>query len=129
MANFARIPGDLTVVNSKALFGLTKRQLIGVLLGMTVGLPVFFLIKKHSDITTASFGAFIVAGPALASGFIRINGLSFDEYIKILIKAKVTPSIRVYKTENAWEYFEKLKLREGKNGKKNRKESKAKKKK
>lgn len=79
--------------------------------------------------TTASFGAFIVAGPALASGFIRINGLSFDEYIKILIKAKVTPSIRVYKTENAWEYFEKIKLREGKNGKKNRKESKAKKKK
>lgn len=121
MANYAKIPGDLVSVKSKSFFGLTKRQLIGVTLGLIVGLPVFFGIKKSADITVAGFISFLISGPFFASGFFNIQGMPLAKYLKYVLKNKCTPKIRVYKTKNEWEIKNINNKRGEKNGEKRNK--------
>ena len=42
---YVNVPKDLTKVKTKALFNLTKRQLICFGSGALIGVPLFFLLK------------------------------------------------------------------------------------
>ena len=46
---YVNVPKDLTKIKSKVLFNLTKRQLICFGLAALMGVPLFFLLRRHRD--------------------------------------------------------------------------------
>ena len=51
---YVTIPKDLSKVQSKVLFGLTKRQVICFGAAAIIGVPLFFLTKGALGTTTAA---------------------------------------------------------------------------
>ena len=51
---YVTIPKDLSRVQSKVLFGLTKRQVICFGAAAIIGVPLFFLTKEALGTTTAA---------------------------------------------------------------------------
>ena len=51
---YVTIPKDLSRIQSKVLFGLTKRQVICFGAAALVGVPLFFLAKASLGTTTAA---------------------------------------------------------------------------
>ena len=54
MIAYVTIPKDLSRVQSKVLFGLTKRQVICFGAAALIGVPLFFLAKGALGTTTAA---------------------------------------------------------------------------
>ena len=51
---YVPVPKDLNAVKTKVLLNLTKRQLICFGAGAALGVPLFFLLKAHTGISTAA---------------------------------------------------------------------------
>ena len=105
---YVTIPKDLSRVQSKVLFGLTKRQVICFGAAAIIGVPLFFLTKGALGTTTAALCMILV----IQNKFLR-------------------PKVRIYQTNNLYsalvrqyELEQEVKKIAGKNGK-TRKNSKA----
>ena len=57
---YVTIPKDLSRIQSKVLFGLTKRQVICFGAAALVGVPLFFLAKSSLGTTTAALCIILV---------------------------------------------------------------------
>ena len=51
---YVPVPKDLTKVKTKVMFNLTKRQLICFGSGALIGVPLFFLLKNSTGVSTAA---------------------------------------------------------------------------
>ena len=60
---YVTIPKDLSRIQSKVLFGLTKRQVICFGAAALVGVPLFFLAKSSLGTTTAALCMILVMLP------------------------------------------------------------------
>lgn len=60
---YVTIPKDLSRIQSKVLFGLTKRQVICFGAAALVGVPLFFLAKASLGTTTAALCMILVMLP------------------------------------------------------------------
>lgn len=72
---YVSVPKDLTVVKTKVLFGLTKRQLICFSGGALVGLPLFFLLKSFTSVSIASICMILVMLPFFMMAMYQRNGV------------------------------------------------------
>ena len=63
---YVTIPKDLSRVQSKVLFGLTKRQVICFGAAAIIGVPLFFLTKGALGTTTAALCMILVMLPIFA---------------------------------------------------------------
>ena len=111
---YVTIPKDLSKVQSKVLFGLTKRQVICFGAAAIIGVPLFFLTKGALGTTTAALCMIleVFLGHLIENKFIR-------------------PKTRIYQTNNLYsalvrqyELEQEVRRIAGKNGK-TRKNSKA----
>lgn len=60
---YVSVPKDLTEVKTKALFNLTKRQLICFGSGAAIGVPLFFLCKSFLNVSAAALTMIFVLLP------------------------------------------------------------------
>ena len=60
---YVTIPKDLSRIESKVLFGLTKRQVICFGSAALAGVPLFFLTKASLGTTTAALCMILVMLP------------------------------------------------------------------
>lgn len=51
---YVPVPKDLNAVKTKVLLNLTKRQLVCFGTGAALGVPLFFLLKAHTGVSTAA---------------------------------------------------------------------------
>ncbi|MDD6059188.1 MAG: PrgI family protein [Ruminococcus sp.] len=106
MAQHIKIPKDLDDIREKFMFGLTKRQCLCFAIGFLVGVPVFFLTRKYGmELGIIAMG--FAAAPAIVCGIYKKNGLTFEKYLKAMIKFMKKPKTRTYKSENIYEKIEK----------------------
>ena len=75
---YVTIPKDLSRIQSKVLFGLTKRQVICFGAAALVGVPLFFLAKSSLGTTTAALCMILVMLPFFL--FAMYLTLSGDEW-------------------------------------------------
>ena len=68
---YVTIPKDLSKVQSKVLFGLTKRQVICFGAAAIIGVPLFFLTKGALGTTTAALCMILVMLPLLPVRHVR----------------------------------------------------------
>lgn len=111
---FVSVPKDLSKVKTKVALNLTKRQIISFSIGAIIGFPVYWHAREPlgNDITV-----FLMIGcilPFFFAGIFEKDGIVFEKYIGYIIRYKfIYPKIRLYKTENFYEYLSRGKKESG----------------
>ena len=122
---YVTIPKDLSRVQSKVLFGLTKRQVICFGAAALVGVPLFFLAKASLGTTTAALCMILVMLPFFLFAMYEKNGQPLEVFLGHLIQNKfIRPKVRIYQTNNLYsalvrqyELEQEVRKIAGKNGK------------
>lgn len=100
---YVTIPKDLSKVQSKVLFGLTKRQVICFGAAALIGVPLFFLTKGALGTTTAALCMILVMLPFFLFAMYEKNGQPLEVFLGHLIENKfIRPKVRVYQTNNLY---------------------------
>ena len=100
---YVTIPKDLSRVQSKVLFGLTKRQVICFGAAALVGVPLFFLAKGSLGTTTAALCMILVMLPFFLFAMYQRNGQPLEVFLGHLIQNKfLRPKVRIYQTNNLY---------------------------
>ena len=115
---YVTIPKDLSKVQSKVLFGLTKRQVICFGAAALIGVPLFFLTK-------GALCMILVMLPFFLFAMYEKNGQPLEVFLGHLIENKfIRPKTRIYQTNNLYsalvrqyELEQEVRAIAGKNGK------------
>ena len=100
---YVTIPKDLSRIQSKVLFGLTKRQVICFGAAALVGVPLFFLTKGALGTTTAALCMILVMLPFFLFAMYQRNGQPLEVFLGHLIQNKfLRPKVRIYQTNNLY---------------------------
>ena len=100
---YVTIPKDLSRIQSKVLFGLTKRQMICFGAAALVGVPLFFLAKASLGTTTAALRMILVMLPLFLFAMYEKNGQPLEVFLGHLIQNKfIRPKVRIYQTNNLY---------------------------
>ena len=103
-ALYVKVPRDLSLVKTKVLFRLTKRQLVCFSIGALIGLPVFFLLKKAGNPTLAMLGMMAVMLPMFLLAMYERNGQPLEVWMKHFVTATfIRPKVRIYQTNNDYQ--------------------------
>ena len=101
--DYVTIPKDLSRVQSKVLFGLTKRQVICFGAAALVGVPLFFLANASLGTTTAALCMILVMLPFFLFAMYEKNGQPLEVFLGHLIQNKfIRPKVRIYQTNNLY---------------------------
>jgi hypothetical protein len=105
---FVSVPKDLNKVKTKVALNLTKRQLISFSIAAIIGLPVYWFSRK---VIGNDIAIFLMIGIVMPFFFVAIfekDGIVFEKYIGHIIKQKfIYPKVRLYKTQNFYDYLNK----------------------
>lgn len=100
---YVTIPKDLTKIQSKILFGLTKRQLVCFGSAVLIGVPLFFLSRGALGTTTAALCMIMVMLPFFLFAMYERNGQPLEVFLGHLIQNKfIRPKERIYQTNNLY---------------------------
>lgn len=100
---YVTIPKDLTKIQSKMLFGLTKRQLVCFGSAALIGVPLFFLSRGALGTTTAALCMIMVMLPFFLFAMYERNGQPLEVFLGHLIQNKfIHPKERIYQTNNLY---------------------------
>jgi hypothetical protein len=105
---YVSVPKDMSKVKVKLLFGLTKRQIFCFLPGAAIGVPLFFLLRGTLGNQVAMIVMVVVMLPAFFMGMYEKDGLPAEIIVRNFIRSQfLWPGVRLYRTENLFEYLEK----------------------
>ena len=105
---YVPVPKDLNAVKTKAMFNLTKRQLICFGSGLVLAVPLFFILKAHINISGAAIIMIIVLLPFMLLAMYEKNGQPFEKVANNIINVLfIRPKQRPYKTNNYYSLLEK----------------------
>ena len=97
------IAKDLSQIQHKFVFGLTKRQFICFGAAAAMGLPLFFLSKGFLPTSAAALVMIIVMLPWFMFAMYQKNGQPLEKYLQNIIAVKHTrPQARTYQTNNLY---------------------------
>ena len=68
---YAEIPRDVLKIKRRVVAGLTKRQLVCILIAAAIGLPLFFLLRKPLGSSPAAYVMVFAMIPAMLFAFLR----------------------------------------------------------
>lgn len=98
---YVPVPKDLTKIKTKVMFNLTKRQLVCFGLGALIGVPAFFLLKPHINLTVAALIMIVIMLPFFMFAMYERNGMPFEQVLKNIIEVRFRrPAARPYQTNN-----------------------------
>ena len=101
---YVTIPKDLSKVQSKVLFGLTKRQVICFGAAAIIGVPLFFLTKGALGTTTAALCMILVMLPFFLLAMYEKNGQPPEKLIRNIVQVCfLRPKQRPYRTNNFYD--------------------------
>ncbi len=104
---YINIPKDLTKVKSKVALNLTKRQLICFSIAAAVGAPVYFLSRVPLGGSVAVFLMIGVMLPFFFFAMFERDGQPAEKVLKLILRHRLWPGVRPYRTENLYLYLEK----------------------
>lgn len=103
---FVSVPKDLNKVKTKVALNLTKRQLISFSIAAVIGLPVYWYSRKAVGNDIAVFLMIACVMPFFFVAIFEKDGIVFEKYMGHIIRQKfIYPKVRLYKTQNFYEYL------------------------
>ena len=98
---YVPVPKDLTNVKTKFLFNLTKRQLICFGGGAIIGVPLFFILRPHTQTSTAALVMVFVMLPFFLLAMYEKNGQPLEKVVRNMANVLfIRPKKRPYRTKN-----------------------------
>ena len=98
---YVPVPKDLNAVKTKVLLNLTKRQLVCFSAGAALGVPLFFLLKAHTGVSTAAICMILLMLPFFLLAMYEKNGQPLEKIVGNILKiAVIRPKQRPYQTNN-----------------------------
>ena len=98
---FVPVPKDLTQVKIKVMFNLTQRQLICFSMAAAVGIPLFFLLKRHASVSAAALIMVLSMLPFFLLAMYEKHGQPLEVIFKNIIRVRfLRPGERPYRTDN-----------------------------
>jgi len=104
---FVSVPKDLSKVKTKVAFNLTRRQLFCFSIAGAIGIPVYFLTRVPIGTSAAVLVMIALMLPFFFIAMYEKDGQPAEIVLRNIIRAKLWPGTRPYKTENLYEYLEK----------------------
>ena len=102
-----RMPKEVRDYKEKIYFGLTTKQLICSALVLLINVPLYWYGREIIGDDLIGWVVIIVACPFFAIGFIKYNGLKFEELMIAIIKFELlAPQKRKVKTKNFYEIMD-----------------------
>lgn len=103
---FVSVPKDLNKVKTKVALNLTKRQLISFSLAATIGVPVYWFTRGTIGNDLAIYLMIACVLPFFFVAIFDKDGIPFEKYMSYVIRQKfIYPKVRLYKTENFYQYL------------------------
>ena len=104
---YVPVPKDLNAVKTKALFNLTKRQLICFGAGAATAVPLFFLCKAVMNTSAASIIMIIALMPFMLLALYEKNGQPLEVVARHILRVCfLHPKQRPYRTRNFYDALE-----------------------
>lgn len=104
---YVPVPKDLSKVKTKVVFNLTRRQLLCFAAALTVGLPLFFLLKGGAGTSLAAFAMILVMLPCFLFAMYERHGQPLETVLKNIIRTRfIRPKERPYQTSNFYAALE-----------------------
>lgn len=104
---YVTVPKDLTKVKSKVLFGLTRRQLVCFGTAALIGVPLFFLLRRTVNSSTATVCMIVVMLPLFLLAMYEKNGQPLEKVLWNIINVLfLRPKQRPYRTNNFYAVIE-----------------------
>ena len=101
---YVPVPKDLNAVKTKVLLNLTKRQLVCFSAGAALGVPLFFLLKAHTGVSTAAICMILLMLPFFLLAMYEKNGQPLEVVGRQIIESCfLRPKERPYQTVNAYD--------------------------
>jgi hypothetical protein len=98
---YVTVPKDLTKVKSKVLFGLTRRQLVCFGTAVLIGVPLFFLLRRTVNSSTATVCMIVVMLPLFLLAMYERHGQPLEVIAGQIIQTVfIRPKERPYQTNN-----------------------------
>ena len=104
---YVNVPKDLTKVKTKVVFNLTKRQLICFSVAAVIGIPIYFLTKGTIGNSAALLLMIGAMAPFFFIAMYERDGQPAERIMKHILRHKIWPGIRPYKTDNLYRYLTK----------------------
>lgn len=95
-----KIPKEIMDYEPRIFLGITKRKAIALGLSSVLILFIILLLKPFLSTDTVAFVAIFAASPILTAGFVKINGMPLEKFIKILLQSKLSENKLIYKTQH-----------------------------
>lgn len=99
---FVKVPKEIKEYEEKVWIGLTLRNIVWGGLAITLGLLTYFPFRYLLGQEIASYLIMIIVVPCFACGFLKIQGMPFDKYLKIMIQYYSHKQILVYENFAGW---------------------------
>jgi len=103
---FVSVPKDLSKVKTKVAFNLTKRQLLCFSIAGAIGIPVYFLTRVPIGTSAAVLIMIALMLPFFFIAMYEKDGQPAEIVLRNILRAKLWPGVRLYKTENLYQYLE-----------------------
>ena len=100
------IPKDLTRVKTKVALNLTKRQIVCFGLAAVVGVPTYLFTKGAIGNSAAVFLMIGLMLPFFFFAMYERDGQPAEKILRNILRAKLWPGVRPYKTENLYKYLQ-----------------------
>lgn len=104
---FVSVPKDLSKIKTKVAMNLTLRQIVSFSVGAVIGLPVYWYSRTTVGNDLAVYLMIGCILPFFFAGIFEKDGIVFEKYVGYIIRQRfIYPKVRVYKTQNFYEYLD-----------------------
>ena len=97
---YVSVPKDLNKIKSKFAFGLTGSQIVHILSGAALGVPLFFLTRGSLGNGPAMLILFACVAPFAFLALYEKDGQPARKWLYIMLRHKIFPQRRIYRTQN-----------------------------
>lgn len=104
---FVPVPKDLAKVKTKVALNLTKRQLICFSIAGAVGIPTYLLTRTAIGSDAAILLMIGLMLPFFFFAMYEKDGQPAEKIARNILRAKLWPGTRPYKTDNLYHYLAK----------------------
>lgn len=91
-----KIPIEIHDYKSKLIAGLSIRQLVSIGGAILCALPIGVFGRGHISSDILPWFIILVTIPWVFYGFVKIQGMVFEDYVRSWIRFQINPKIRVY---------------------------------
>lgn len=101
---YVPVPKDLTKVETKVMFNLTRRQLVCFTAGALVGVPLFLWLREPAGNSMAAMCMMLVMMPFFLLAMYEKNGQPPEKLIRNIVRVCfLRPKQRPYRTNNFYD--------------------------